>query len=359
MLEVIKGSSPANKIIVDGDVKIGISSSKKVVNKKPVSDEQTEKPEEERDGDLITMTREELESIRAQYRVDGERYAEEMRLKTEMEFAHAKVQADKIVEDAENKAHEILASAGEKVKLATEEGRKQGYDAAYKEGYEKGTEDGFAQGVNQCRGALRDLQNLCKNIEKEKNELMTENRRAIFDLSMGIAQKITMTVLNQKDKSVLQRMITNAAKEFRKAKRVKVTVSKLDLSDDVETDLKTFEKCFSETTEVEFEVLEDGEKGMLQIETDTEILDAGVSTQLKMIEELGSGKYRDKESPKSTEDDEEKIETKSEAKNEIKNETKNEAKSAAKNEIKSEVKSETKKKTNNAKSLITEEEDAE
>lgn len=344
MFEVIKGSSPANKIIVDGDVKIGISSSnKKGVSKKSVSDEQVENPEEEQDGELITITREELESIRAQYRMDGEQYAEEMRLKTKKEFAQAQVQADKIVEDAETKAHEILASAGDKVELATEEGRKQGYDAAYKEGYEKGAEDGFTQGVNQCRGALRDLQNLCKNIEKEKSELMTENRRAIFDLSMGIAQKITMTVLNQKDKSVLQRMITNAAKEFRKAKRVKVTVSKLDLSDDVETDLKTFEKCFSDTSEVEFEVLEDGEKGTLQIETDTEILDAGVSTQLKMIEELGSGKYRDKESSKVVEDDEEKSEAKDETKNEAKNE----------------VKKETKKKTNNAKSLITEEEDAE
>lgn len=343
MFEVIKGSSPANKIIVDGDVKIGVSSSKKTVSKKLESDEQVENPEEEQDGELITITREELESIRAQYRMDGEHYAEEMRLKSNKEFAHAKVQADKIVEDAENKAHEILASAGEKVKLATEEGRKQGYDAAYNEGYEKGTEDGFTQGVNQCRGALRDLQNLCKNIEKEKSELMTENRRAIFDLSMGIAQKITMTVLNQKDKSVLQRMITNAAKEFRKAKRVKVTVSKLDLSDDVETDLKTFEKCFSDTSEVEFEVLEDGEKGTLQIETDTEILDAGVSTQLKMIEELGSGKYRDKESSKAVEVDE----------------GKNEAKDEIKNEVKKETKSESKKKTNNAKSLITEEEDAE
>lgn len=331
MFEVIKGSSPANTIIIEGDVKIATSSPKRAEEKRPVEEAETENKEEEKNGSLITMTQEELDSLRAQYRMDGEQYAEEMRLKTGMELARAKAEADKIIEDAENKAHEILAMAEERVKAAEENGRKQGYDSAYKDGYGKGTEDGYTQGLNQCRTALRDLQNLCKNIDKEKNELMAENRRAIFDLSMGIAQKITMTVLGQKDKSVLQRMITNAAKEFRKAKRVKVTVSKLDLSDDVETDLNVFEKCFSPTTEVEFEVLEDGEKGTLQIETDTEILDAGVSTQLKMIEELGSGKYRDKESSKSAED----------------------------NEAKQEGKSEDKKETNNDKSLIREDEDAE
>lgn len=319
MFEVIKGSSPANKIIIDGDVKIATTSSKRTEDKNTDGKEQpeiTENAEETKDADLVTMTREELDALRAQYRMDGEQYAEEMRLKTSKEFAAAKAQADKIVEDAENKSHDILAAAESRVRAAEEDGRKQGYDSAYKDGYGKGSEDGYTHGLNQCRAALRDLQSLCQNIEKERNELMAENRRAIFDLSMGIAQKITMTVLSQKDKSALQRMITNAAKEFRKAKRVKVTLSRLDLSDDVETDLNTFEKCFSPTTEVEFEVLEDGEKGTLQIETDTEILDAGVSTQLKMIEELGSGKYRDKEPSKSAEGSADKDEGKAESKKE-------------------------------------------
>ena len=233
--------------------------------------------------------------------MDGEQYAEEMRVKTGIEIAHAKAEAEKMLEEAEMKASGILASAEDRVRAAEEEARNRGYEEGYREGSGKGTEDGYTQAVKEARAALQELQNLCVTIEKEKNEIMAENRRAIFDLSMGIAQKITMAVLNQKDKSVLQKMITNAAKEFRKAKRVKVTLSRYDLSEDVETDLKTFERCFLPSTEVEFEVLEDGEKGTLQIETDTEILDAGVSTQLRMIEELGSGKYRDKEPERSPE----------------------------------------------------------
>lgn len=307
MFEVIKGSSPAHTIIVDGDVKIGIGSKKSGGKVQSGQGEGSASEEKNSDSELITITQEELDAIRAQYRMDGEQYAEEMRVKTGIEFAHAKSQAEKIVEEAEMKASGILASAEERVRLAEEEAKNQGYEQGYRHGIEKGAEDGYNQSMIDGRAALQELQNLCVTIEKEKNELMAENRRAIFDLSMGIAQKITMAVLNQKDKSVLQKMITNAAKEFRKAKRVKVTLSRYDLSEDVETDLKTFERCFLPSTEVEFEVLEDGEKGTLQLETDTEILDAGVSTQLRMIEELGSGKYRDKEPDKEPEKESEKV----------------------------------------------------
>ena len=301
MFEVIKGSSPAHTIIVDGDVKIGVGSEKNGGKAKSEKDSKSVAEEKDTDSELITITQEELDAIRAQYRMDGEQYAEEMRVKTGIEIAHAKAEAEKMLEEAEMKASGILASAEDRVRAAEEEARNQGYEQGYRQGVEKGAEDGFNRSMIDGKAALQELQNLCVTIEKEKNEIMTENRRAIFDLSMGIAQKITMTVLNQKDKSVLQKMITNAAKEFRKAKRVRVTLSRYDLSEDVETDLKIFERCFLPSAEVEFEVLEDGEKGTLQIETDTEILDAGVSTQLRMIEELGSGKYRDKEPEKAPE----------------------------------------------------------
>ena len=362
MFEVIKGSSPAHTIVIDGDVKIGVSS-KKTVNKVQSEQGETSGSEERAsDSNLITMTQEELDSIRAQYRMDGEQYAEEMRIKTGMELARAKSEAEKIVEMAEQKSSEILAAAEDRVKLAEEEGRKQGYEDGYREGSGKGAEDGYTQSVREGRAALQELQNLCNTLEKERNELMAENRRAIFDLSMGIAQKITMTVLNQKDKSVLQKMITNAAKEFRKAKRIKVTLSRFDLSEDVETDLKTFERCFSPSSEVEFEILEDGEKGTLQIETDTEILDAGVSTQLRMIEELGSGKYRDKEPEKFAEDGEERAmdinEELFEEQPEEKTEEKPEVKAEAKTEVKSEGKSRKRTKAEAKKSEKSEDTDS-
>lgn len=306
MAEIIKGSSPVNTIVVDGDVKISneIKRNKKLLSEMPVNGEdidfdngemQETAADDQPDQEVITITQQELDEIRAQYRMDGQQYEAETRIKCNMELAKAREDAEAILFEARGESERLLSEIESKTEKAVEDGRAQGYNMGYRDGQQKGEEDGYVQGLKKCKETLLDLKKLCEDIEKERNELMAENRRAIFDLSMEIAQKITMTMLGQKDKSALQRMITAAAKEFRNAKSIKVTLSKLDLSEDVEADLKLFEKCFSSTAQVEFEVLDGAEKGTLMLETESEILDAGVSTQLKMIEELGSGKYRDKE----------------------------------------------------------------
>lgn len=306
MAEIIKGSSPVNTIVIDGDVKISNEIRRKNSLRQEVNEESEglgsetaeysdDESAEAPDKDTITITQQELDAIRAQYRMDGQQYEAETRLKCNMELAGAREEAEKILTDAKGEAEKLLSEIGEKTEKAVEDGRAQGYNMGYRDGQQKGEEDGYVQGLKKCKETLLDLKKLCEDIERERNELMAENRRAIFDLSMEIAQKITMTMLSQKDKSALQRMITAAAKQFRNAKTIKVTLSKLDLSEDIDADLKLFEKCFSPTAQVEFEVLEGAEKGTLMLETESEILDAGVSTQLKMIEELGSGKYRDKE----------------------------------------------------------------
>lgn len=305
MAEVIKGNDFYHTIVVDGDVKIDNKLKREKKIKPSISDIPEESEEEEKDSetgeeqdaeeDVIKITQKELDDIRAQYRMDGQQYEAETRLKCNMELAKAREEAENIITEAKGESAKLLSEIEEKTEKSVEDGRAQGYNMGYRDGQQKGEEDGYVQGLKKCRETLLDLKKLCEDIEKERNELMAENRRAIFDMSMEIAQKITMTMLSQKDKSALQRMISAAAKQFRNAKHIKVTLSKLDLSEDVEADFKLFEKCFSPTSQVEFEVLEGAEKGTLMLETESEILDAGVSTQLKMIEELGSGKYRDKE----------------------------------------------------------------
>ena len=187
--------------------------------------------------------------------------------------------------------------------MAFDEAKKKGLEEGYGEGLKKGEEDGYIQGLKKCKETLLDLKKLCSDIEQEKAELVAENRRGIFDLALEVAEKVTMTVFSQKDKKALEKMITAAAKEFRSAKNIRVTLSKLDLSEDVEADFKILEKCFSPTVNVEFEAI-DGESGTLMLESDGEILDAGVSTQLKMIGELGRGRFRDKEEESGSEADE-------------------------------------------------------
>ena len=316
MPELIKGS--LKQIIVEGDVPINnkIHGSTRQKRKKTDAENSAEgqdadfvvvdlddDDEEEEAPPAPTIDLHELEELREHYRREGEEQAQDIKRKAEIELARAKEDADKIRQQAENQRLEKLRALDADAAKATEKARKDGFEIGYNEGVQKGTDDGYTQGLKKCKDTLLDLKNLCDSVEKEKAALMAENRRGIFDIAMAVAEKITMSVFQQKDKQVLEKMIAEAAREFRSAKSVRVSLSKLDLSEDVEVDLKVLEKCFSDTVQVEFEVLEDAESGTLLMETDSEILDAGVSTQLRMIEELGRGKFRDKEpDPEETDD---------------------------------------------------------
>ena len=254
-----------------------------------------EPKEKEPEPERPTIDLRELEELREHYKREGEEQAQSIKRKAEIELARAREDAEKIRQVAEDERMGKLRTLEADTAKAMEKARKDGFEIGYSEGLQKGTDDGYVQGLKKCKDTLLDLKSLCEDVEKEKATLMAENRRGIFDISMAVAEKITMSVFSQKDKQALEKMITEAAREFRSAKSVRVTLSRLDLSEDVEADLKILEKCFSDTVNVEFEVLEDAERGTLLVETDSEILDAGVSTQLRMIEELGKGKFRDKE----------------------------------------------------------------
>ena len=327
MQELIKGS--LKQIIVDGDIRIDNKIHKTVKAKETeqphkknreadfeldfdeelseTGEPKEREPEREREHEPVpafvtapepeyaTIALSDLEALREHFRREGEEQAQDIKRKAEIELAHAKEDAEKIRQQAENERLEKLRALEAETASALEKAKKEGYDTGYGEGLQKGTDDGYVQGLKKCKETLLDLKGVCESAEQEKAALMAENRRGIFDMAMAIAEKITVAAFTQKDKQVLEKMISEAAKEFRSAKSVRVTLSKLDLSEDVEADLKILEKCLSNTANVEFEVLEDAESGTLLVETDSEILDAGVSTQLRMIEELGKGKFRDRE----------------------------------------------------------------
>lgn len=315
MFEVIKGSNPFKNIVMEGDAVINNRIGNCSDENEPKEDENTaESVSEEEFGENGAENEEkkpeepkidfaELENLREQYRREGQEYAVEMRKRADNEFEKAREEAEKLVEEAKDKGRRLLAQIDEKSVHTYDEARKRGLDEGFMEGLKKGEEEGYIQGLKKCKDGLLELKRFCGEVEKEKADILSEQRRCVFDLAMEVAEKITMTVFSQKDKKALEKMITAAAKEFRNTKNIRVTLSKHDLSEDMEADFKLYEKCFSHTANVEFEVV-DSESGTLMLENDTEIFDAGVSTQLKMIGELGRGKFRDKEEEPPKEEEE-------------------------------------------------------
>ena len=320
MFEVIKGSNPFKNIVIEGDAvinnRIGNQTDEKDLSdgeKKETESSEESLPEkeiredgaesEEKEPEPPKIDFEELENLREKYRREGQEYAVEMRKRADSELEKAKEEAERITEEAKDKGRRLLTQIDEKSEQIYDEARKRGLDEGFMEGLKKGEEEGYIQGLKKCKDGLLELKRFCGEVEKEKADILAEQRRSVFDLAMEVAEKITMTVFSQKDKKALEKMISAAAKEFRNTKNIKVTLSKHDLSEDMEADFRLYEKCFSPTANVEFEVV-DAESGTLMLENETEIFDAGVSTQLKMIGELGRGKFRDKEEEPPREEDE-------------------------------------------------------
>ena len=226
---------------------------------------------------------EEYEQLRQKYERESEEY-----------ILRAKEKAGEIYEKTREIAHRTMDEARAECeslkKEATTEGLKQGYD----EGYKKGYDEGYVNALKKCRDTLVELKQLSEDVVAHKSQIYLDYEHSLFDAIFDIAQKITLDSLKQKDKAVIMKMLKEAGKRFRGSKNVKITLSGLDISDVSEVDDKILEEVFKGGSNIEFEILSDAPSGTLIIDNGTEITDASVMTQLKMIEQLGKGRYRDK-----------------------------------------------------------------
>lgn len=327
MAGVIKGGFYGNNIIINGEVDIDNGSAPVSVNHTikgeatPKADAYTgedfggdedfgeKAPEAENETEETTPDNAEAQAeIKAQLedamaqrqRLIDEGSAEKERLiKDGAEIAEkAKKDTEKLILEVKNACEKMQADAELEAKelreKATTEGHDQGFAQGLAEGEKKGYDEGYVKGLTKCRDTLIELKNALESFEKEKENYFKTYEHQIFNTIFDIAQKITLDSLKQKDKAVLQKMLKQAAKEFLTSENVKITLSALDVNEEVGTDIDTLRSCFRENQHVEFEVLKDAPSGTLIIDNGNEITDAGIPTQLKMIGELGSGKYRDK-----------------------------------------------------------------
>ena len=228
----------------------------------------------------------EKDKITSYYRAEGEKA-----------LAEARERAQKILSDTEQQAQDYAAKAKAQAEAIFEKSKA--------DGFAKGHEDGYAAGLDKCRDMLSELKKLSEQIVSDKAELFDSYEVEIFDTVMEIVNRITLNSLGQKDKAVVKKTIKEAGKRFRGSEYVKLTLSKTDVSEEMAADTDYFKKLFTNVKNVEVEVLKDAPSGTVIIDNGSEITDAGISTQLKMIEELGRGKYRRAPSRKKAKEQEE------------------------------------------------------
>ncbi|MBP5606075.1 MAG: hypothetical protein J6X60_11120, partial [Ruminiclostridium sp.] len=231
----------------------------------------------------------EYEAIRTKYEKESEEFVLRARSKATEIYDKTREIALQTVEEAKAEAEKIISEAkirGEK--LAEEMGKQ-----SYAEGEKKGYDEGYVKALKKCKDTLLELKALSEQVSSEKSELLMKYERQLFDTIFDIAQKVTLGALAQKEKGIITRMIREAGKKFKLSKNVRLTLSKLDVSEIAEIDEQLLKEVFKGSENVEIELLDDAPSGTLLIDDGDEITDASVMTQLKMVEQLGKGKYRD------------------------------------------------------------------
>lgn len=196
----------------------------------------------------------------------------------------AKRRAEGIVQNAEQQANEIVSGA--------ERSRDDVFIKARAEGYEQGKKDGVAACLAAGQGVLDEAREYSELINEQKAELFERYEKEIYETVMEIANKVTMGSMAVKDGTAAKKLIKKAAKEFRNSQLIRITLDENGASTELAGDYEYLKELCAGAEHVEVELLKDAEPGTIIIDNGEEITDAGIQTQLKMIKELGDGKFR-------------------------------------------------------------------
>lgn len=220
----------------------------------------------------LDKLREELAALKEQYIEQGKQV-----------IIEAKRRAEGIVETAEQQADAIRADA--------EQNREGVYIKARAEGFEQGKKDGVAACMAAGQGILDEAREYSDRINDEKEELFASYEKEIYETVMDIANKVTMNSMAVKDGTAAKKLIKKAAKEFRNSQLIRITLDENGATTELAGDYEFLKSlCISENVEVE--LIADAMPGTVIVDNGEEITDAGIQTQLRMIKELGDGKFR-------------------------------------------------------------------
>jgi flagellar assembly protein FliH len=265
------------------------------------------KIEVEEEVEVAPVEDENLQTLDDLKREKEEFQANWIREKTRM-VEDARVEADKIVKDAESlafsevqkKTNQIQKSkqeADDEAKKILDEARKKAQEIeaevtgkmdrvekdAFDRGFREGHEQGFKAGSDEVKRLVERLQLIITRAIERRNAIIEESETQLINLVLLIANKV-IKVISENQKNVV---INNVIQALRKLKGRGDVVIRVNLSD---LELVSSSKKFLQE-QVEnvksITVLEDSsvDKGGTIIETDFGQIDARIASQLNELEE--------------------------------------------------------------------------
>ena len=112
--------------------------------------------------------------------------------------------------------------------------------------------------------------------------------KTIFEIS----QKVVLDSLGDDDKEIIKKTVKNAIKHFRNSQYLRISICNNEYNRELAADEDFLKQLSTNIPNIEIELLKEVENGTVILDNGNEITDASISVQLKMIEELGRGKFK-------------------------------------------------------------------
>ncbi|WP_437341496.1 FliH/SctL family protein [Caldanaerobacter subterraneus] len=179
---------------------------------------------------------------------------------------------EKMLKEAEERAHEIE----EKYRI---KGYEEGYRAGYEEGYKKGEE--------KAQALIEEARALKEEILEEKKRLYKEAESDMINVILEAVEKIVGKHVEE-DKDLILSLIKKGMENYNAFDKVTVRVSE----EDYEHCVKNKDKILKDVEFLdEINIVKDLSlrKGDCIIETNSGVINSGVTTQLKTLKSLFEG----------------------------------------------------------------------
>ena len=235
---------------------------------------------------------------REEEKAAAEKAAEEYRIKNEVDSRLKVVLAERsaaiekeraqIIEQAKKQAASITADTKAATMAVMEKAQKECVilkEQAKKEGYDEGFAQGKEESLEKYKRYIDASGKLLSEINSRKEAYYLSNQDELKETVFEMVKKIIRSELAS-NPEVIQNIVSDAAKNFRNSDYLKITLAEEEITEKFRTDKKLLSDVIPYIPEIELEFDADAESGAVILDNGSEIVDAGVPTQLEFLKEI-------------------------------------------------------------------------
>ena len=202
---------------------------------------------------------------------------------------YARLQAEAIIEDAKRQAAERMERAAvdiaAELDALRETARQDGYTAGYAEGMAGAMAEIHTQRETMAVEMGRTVTVFLEKATLAREELLTQTRDELRDLSIAVAEKVVRVSLKSSGE-IIARMIQGATEKLKRKERVHIYIDGCEAKGMAQVTPGLTQALSALSDHVKIVPMADDESGTCIIEMPDEIIDASVSTQISNIRDL-------------------------------------------------------------------------